>query len=149
MSLLMKFCYILWEFLTWVLILYWSLFFIISQYSYKSVPVLSFISLTCTRNLIGATTEPCGTPLITSLQDEYFPINIFLICLSCRKSFVHCSRFLWIPHLYWSFHINLGWGSLSKTFLKSHYILSTNPFSYFASLTYSSIVDLIPMIYLF
>ena len=73
-------------------------------------------SLTNIKNNSGPNTDPCGTPLITSIQLEKLPFTWTRICLrntNCSIRFVSTSPSL-SP---FNFCTSFWWGTVSKAFL--------------------------------
>ena len=75
-------------------------------------------------NKMGPRTEPCGTPLITSDQSDWWPFKTTFCFLPTRKFLIHSRTWLFIPQ-----HCNLDIKQLcdteSKAFWKSKYNTST------------------------
>ena len=80
-------------------------------------------------NSTGPKTDPCGTPEVTEDHLEDFPFNISRCYLFVKKYLIHLWMLQSIPtHLI--FLISLLWGTESKAFCISRYIISTGfPFS--------------------
>ncbi len=77
--------------------------------------------------LTGPRTEPCGTPLVTSINLEYPSPTLTRSVLLVRKLCIQLWSLPAIPS--WSnFCSNLRWGRQSKAFLKSKYITLTPDF---------------------
>ncbi len=84
-------------------------------------------SFMCIKKRTGPSTEPCGTPLKMSINLEYPSPILTRSVLFVRKLCIHLWSLPSIPS--WSnFCSNLRWGTQSKAFLKSKYIISTPDF---------------------
>ena len=76
------------------------------------------------KNKIGPRTDPCGTPLDTSIQDDSAPLMQTRCFLYPSANF---QSSYWLNLVYHELlFINLVWGTLSKTFAKSRKITSTS-----------------------
>ena len=73
-------------------------------------------SLTNIKNNKGPRTDPCGTPLSTSIQLEKLPFICTFICLPNKNWSIH---FVSVSPSFnpFSFCISLWWGTVSKAFL--------------------------------
>jgi len=104
--------------------LYYLFFQIVSyrQQTLKSKPQSK--SLIYTRNSIGPNTEPCGTPLNTSIQSDSVPLIPTLCTLHLNHSAIQFSN-LFVMLWDCNFTSSLLCGTLSKAFAKSRKITST------------------------
>src|SRR5664279_1714410 len=85
---------------------------------------------TKSRNNSGPRTDPCGTPLVTSIHVEYALRILTRMVLAVRKDSIHFNVFPAIPYIL-NFFNSRSCGTLSKAFLKSRYMMSTPyPVSY-------------------
>ena len=88
----------------------------------------SSISLIYIKNSSGPSTDPWGTPLVTLVHAEALPLMTTLCFLSVSQFSIH---FNMLPLIPWAFSFDSSrlWGTLSKAFWKSRYIISTALFS--------------------
>ena len=82
-----------------------------------------FIQVMKIRNKTGPKTDPCGTPLVTSLHPELWPFIHTFCFLPFNQSFIQSQTFPSIPCA--SILLNNLWcGTLSNAFAKSKYMTS-------------------------
>lgn len=93
------------------------------------------------RNITGASTQPCGTLLVTALHPDMLSFITVLICRSFWKSLAHSRWLPFRPPICSNFHSNRLWGTLSKAFSRSRYTQSAQPCpSCVTSITLSKLV---------
>ena len=93
-------------------------------------------SQTNLKNEIGPNTDPCGTPLVTSIQSGKAPLTITLCCLPMRKFLIHF-RMLLISRVY-ILAKRRSCGTVSNAFAKSRNTTSTGKLWLSASIQTSS-----------
>ena len=94
---------------------------------YSLVSSANFSTVLCTpssrslmniRKRVGPRTDPCGTPLVTSVQSEYLPFITTLCFLPSSHCWIQPFTLPSTP-IEATLSINLWWGTLSKALAKS------------------------------